>query len=151
MITPAREINEALVREWIAKLRSGEYKQGHKSLRVHNPHTNECTFCCLGVLQDIVGGGEWESLAGRDDTGSVRFNWHTPDGDYGVTAMPPPSVNVGLKHFGIRARHLSFLNDDHNESFTVIANHIECILNAHLAKAATDAASTTNQQDKEKV
>jgi hypothetical protein len=143
MTTPAREINEALIREWITKLRSGEYKQGRTALRVHDPYTNECTFCCLGVLQNIVGGGEWESLEGRVDTGRVRFNWHTPVGEYS-TAMPTPSVNVGLKHFGIQARHLSSLNDDHCESFATIANFIEKTLNEHLAKAATDAASTTS-------
>jgi len=143
MSTPAREINEALIREWITKLRSGEYKQGHSALRVHNPYVNECTFCCLGVLQDIVGGGEWESVGGLVSTSNVAFNWHTPDGDYRVTAMPPPSVNVRLRHFGIKASKLSALNDDNYESFATIADIIEKTLNEHLAKAATDAASTT--------
>jgi hypothetical protein len=138
MTTPAREINEALIREWITKLRSGEYKQGRTALRVHSPYANKCTFCCLGVLQDIVGGGEWESVEGRASTSSVTFNWHTPNGDYGVTAMPPPSVNVGLKHFGIQARALSALNDDDGASFATIADVIEKTLNEHLAKATSN-------------
>ena len=33
---------------WVAALRSGEYEQGHASLRVGD------AFCCLGVLCDIA-------------------------------------------------------------------------------------------------
>lgn len=39
--------------KWVAALRSGKFKQGHGVL-----HSGD-KFCCLGVLCDISGQGEW--------------------------------------------------------------------------------------------
>jgi hypothetical protein len=39
---------------WLEALRSGKYKQGTGCLRY------EDDFCCLGVLCDISGQGEWD-------------------------------------------------------------------------------------------
>lgn len=44
-------------KKWVEALRSGEYKQGKDFLRVND------TFCCLGVLCDLVGkeqGALWD-------------------------------------------------------------------------------------------
>jgi hypothetical protein len=41
--------------EWVAALRSGGYKQGEGFLRMGD------SYCCLGVLCDIAGSGEWIS------------------------------------------------------------------------------------------
>lgn len=35
--------------QWVASLRSGEYKQGKECL--HDPNTS--TYCCLGVLEKV--------------------------------------------------------------------------------------------------
>jgi hypothetical protein len=43
--------------KWVEALRSGNYKQGHFGLRYTNDKIDE--FCCLGVLCDISGQGEW--------------------------------------------------------------------------------------------
>src|SRR5262245_10131605 len=43
-------MNPEIKREWVARLRSGRYAQGHSAL--HNVRTN--TFCCLGVLCEIA-------------------------------------------------------------------------------------------------
>lgn len=46
--------------KWVAALRSGKYPQGQEWLR------NEIgKFCCLGVLCDISGIGEWDGPAYR--------------------------------------------------------------------------------------
>jgi len=45
----------SLKAKWIEALRSGRYKQGRWALR-----TKSDDFCCLGVLCDISGVGEWE-------------------------------------------------------------------------------------------
>ena len=42
-------MNKALKAKWIAALRSGDYKQGQNFLAADD------TFCCLGVLCDVVG------------------------------------------------------------------------------------------------
>ena len=41
--------------QWLEALRSGRYKQGKYRLR-----NSRDEFCCLGVLCDISGEGEWE-------------------------------------------------------------------------------------------
>ena len=41
--------------ELVKALRSGEYQQAHKKLRVAD------SFCCLGVACDISGLGKWNS------------------------------------------------------------------------------------------
>lgn len=39
---------------WIARLRSGHYKQGYFNLCVINNETGEESYCCLGVLNDML-------------------------------------------------------------------------------------------------
>lgn len=39
---------------WIARLRSGHYKQGYHNLCVINNETGEEFYCCLGVFNDMV-------------------------------------------------------------------------------------------------
>lgn len=50
-------MNEDIKQEWLAALRSGEYRQAHEQLR------NGDRFCCLGVLCDLhskaTGAGKW--------------------------------------------------------------------------------------------
>lgn len=52
--------------KWVAALRSGKYKQGKDRLRTGD------SFCCLGVLCDLVDRGSWtlspqKSLASHAD------------------------------------------------------------------------------------
>lgn len=42
------------LKKWLKALRSGEYDQGKDYLKVDN------CFCCLGVLCDITGKGQWD-------------------------------------------------------------------------------------------
>jgi hypothetical protein len=45
-------MNNEVKAKWLAALRSGEYKQGHKQLAT--AENNETTYCCLGVLCDLA-------------------------------------------------------------------------------------------------
>jgi hypothetical protein len=51
--------------EWIEALRSGNYEQTQGALR------KDDKFCCLGVLCDISGEGEWASES--DDDGEIGY------------------------------------------------------------------------------
>lgn len=42
--------------KWVAALRSGEYKQTRGMLKKEGP--DGPSFCCLGVLADVIGEGE---------------------------------------------------------------------------------------------
>jgi hypothetical protein len=44
-----------LKERWVAALRSGKYRQGWTRLR------NGGSFCCLGVLCDLIAPNEWET------------------------------------------------------------------------------------------
>jgi hypothetical protein len=48
-MTDFPKMNPEYKAKWVLALRSGEYQQGHSSLRRHDD-----TFCCLGVLCEVV-------------------------------------------------------------------------------------------------
>jgi hypothetical protein len=57
--------------EWVAALRSGDYRQGKLALRTENAE-----YCCLGVLCDLYaqkGEGEWAGQLFR--FGPADANW----------------------------------------------------------------------------
>jgi hypothetical protein len=65
--------------KWTAALRSGEYKQGRGKLR-----NFDNTYCCLGVLCDIVRPGKWKEgvrsyLTIDDDGYQLTSQWLTSD------------------------------------------------------------------------
>jgi hypothetical protein len=45
---------------WLAKLRSGEFAQGSGQLRTWDADKKVWQYCCLGVLCEMSGLGEWE-------------------------------------------------------------------------------------------
>ena len=55
-------MTEEMYNKWLAALRSGEYDHGIGRLRrTHEgPNPQKDTFCCLGVLCDVMDTGEWE-------------------------------------------------------------------------------------------
>jgi hypothetical protein len=88
---------------WVAALRSGHYKQGRFDLRfVDN------TFCCLGVLVDLVEPSYWSRVPYEDQ------------GSY-----PPESVRTRTGITGEEERDLAHLNDWRHMNFDGIANYIE--------------------------
>lgn len=64
-------MNKEMIEKWIEALRSGEYKQGQRFLRVDTDEGPR--YCCLGVLADLIGcswkpTSKWEP-GGKDGTG----------------------------------------------------------------------------------
>jgi len=53
------KMNPEIKAQWVAALRSGEYEQSHLALRSKDS-SGEVSYCCLGVLCEISGLGEWE-------------------------------------------------------------------------------------------
>lgn len=118
--------------QWVAALRSGEYKQGKYVL--HN--VDENTFCCLGVLCDlavkagVITAGEAvyrSSIAGMALNFGRSAEGASADG---VTVLPREVVEwADLDDESPRddtgARQLAELNDDHGYSFEDLAHVVK--------------------------
>ncbi len=111
--------------EWIRRLRSGEYEQGHGLL--HAVNDRGIQYCCLGVLCEIhaeSGAGEfWDP----NSSGACSYQVH------GVAALniSLPSELV-LEWAGLNSADLTPLwkrndgiEDFYSHSFAEIADYIE--------------------------
>lgn len=119
-------MDKELKAKWVAALRSGQYKQGTKALRIGD------NYCCLGVLCDVVG-VNWESTAhlvrSAEETHYTAVGTYD-DWDGGVL---PPSVRdkAGLRytdpelHYDGDETPISSLNDDAKLDFDTLAQLIE--------------------------
>lgn len=78
-------MNAEIQARWAAALRSGEYTQGQRGLRVGDEH------CCLGVLCDLYAkdhpGAEWKREYGFDGK-----DYFSAPGNWGSTTYPPIPV-----------------------------------------------------------
>ena len=111
-------LNITLARKWLDALRSSEYEQTTGLLR------DDKGFCCLGVLCDISGLGEWE----RDEDGDYAF--HVPG--HVERVFPPDAVDEAL---GVIARYIGLNGDfsvqmlsslnDNGKTFPEIADEIQ--------------------------
>lgn len=117
-------MKEDIKSQWVAALRSGDYKQGIGSLVTGDE------FCCLGVLCDISEAGRWdaegygsdsEHAGGGADAGTLPLSVV----EFAGLNETDPAVN-GIPGVG-RAWHLSELNDD-GMTFPQIADVIEYFL-----------------------
>jgi hypothetical protein len=108
-------MNPEVKAKWVAALRSGRYQQGRQALRRGH------TFCCLGVLCDISGLGEWSD------------NWYCPAGDShgSLYHLPNPVIEwAGVESdspivdLADSAEYLTELNDA-GKTFEEIADLIE--------------------------
>ena len=104
-------------KRWIAALRSGKYKQGTAQLR-----NSKDEFCCLGVLADISGLGEWrridanplEYIADLSEAKGVDEHGYFYDaGQQGVSVVLSRKLanHVGLRTF----MGLHFLKETNRE------------------------------------
>jgi hypothetical protein len=100
-------VDQALKTKWVAALRSGDYKQGTGVLR-----RNDDTFCCLGVLCDIINPKKWQ-------TEPLRFTFEEK------STEPPDSVTDAAQLDAADIGVLIGLNDARGCSFNKIAAHIE--------------------------
>jgi hypothetical protein len=97
-----------LKQRWIDALLSGKYRQGVGKLRTE---TNE--YCCLGVLCDISGAGEWQ----KRDKG-----WYYVVSESADNALLPTGIADELRD-GMQS-HLSYRNDQ-GDSFKQIVEFIK--------------------------
>ena len=114
-------MNPEIKAQWVAALRSGEYKQGRGQLR-----NTDDEYCCLGVLCDLAvkaGVTEWVFSLESTSYGC---------GAYEATVVPPPEVRKWDEHPGLSYRFsgksLIVQNDFAGKSFLEIADLIEAEL-----------------------
>lgn len=104
--------------KWLAALRSGKYKQGKYALkRVLPEEEGGTTFCCLGVLCDIVDSTKWTELNDAESGGVQIYN----DGG----ALCPPESLLKTAGVGEELNDLVKANDILNANFAAIANALE--------------------------
>ena len=104
-------MEKALKAKWIEALRSGQYRQTQARLRT----SDGLGHCCLGVLCDISGQGEWE-----------HGNFITRQNGEMVASMQAATDFRHAKMFGLEEsakRYLMHANDT-GTSFPAIADWI---------------------------
>lgn len=121
------DLNKGVIRQWIAALRSGEFKQTQGRLgEVAEDGSN--AYCCLGVLCELAMA---EGLVRHQEK---NFEW-AYDGE---TMLPPTAVahfigdpeytyevSIHDDEFDSDRIELSSLNDDHAWTFEQIADVLE--------------------------
>lgn len=107
-------------RKWVKALRSGEYIQGTGTLCQYDREQGSLTFCCLGVLTDIVDPDSWE---GEDDLRNSRLS-NIYYGNEQDNHIPAAITMVTALEDGYQ-RALVNLNDTKGMTFNEIADWIE--------------------------
>ena len=114
-------MNQEVKKEWVAALRSGDFKQGHYALY----NAEHDMYCCLGVLCELhrrrFHSAEWVL------NDPVQSDWLTCNTYLGHESHLPPAVNewAGLEENGYLPGFLVTANDSDGLSFTKIAEYIE--------------------------
>ena len=119
-------MNKRIKEIWLAALRSGKYHQAKQVLRWVDL-SGKTSFCCLGVLCDLVKdevGGEWVE---DEDLSRASHSVDFQLGDSSEESMPPGRILDDCELTHGKAEELARMNDD-GYSFADIAAHIE----AHL-------------------
>lgn len=92
---------EKIYSDWLAALRSGKYKQAKYALNRSEAHpehsSHQAGMCCLGVLCDVSGVGEWQDQANAEEkeriyvvpnTSGKPIDWTTQDRVRSDTMLP---------------------------------------------------------------
>lgn len=107
--------------KWVAALRSGKYQQTTGQLR------NEKGFCCLGVLLDVWGRGEWLGELYSYETGDIEGEIQC-SGDLDGLAKIVLSENRDEEGRLIALNDGDEKNGKASQPFPVIADYIEAKL-----------------------
>jgi hypothetical protein len=100
------KMKQSLLKKWLTSLRSGEFEQGQCALN------KDGKYCCLGVLCEISGIGEWYPLNGYQ---LYRLN------DRAYCGYIPPQLGLD----DINVAKLIGMNDHQKKNFAEIADYIE--------------------------
>jgi len=103
-------------KQWVAALRSAEYKQGKDRLRMGDK------FCCLGVACDISGLGKWvKGMIYKSSMGYAKSSLPGDVADWLGINRGDDLVHIGI---GFKRNTLAYLNDS-GVDFNRIADIIE--------------------------
>ena len=129
-------------KRWLEALRSGEFKQGERSLKANGE------YCCLGVACEVL--KDELRLVVHEEIGVTTFN----DSDL----ILPPEVTQALEldsegrfkerveYKGYREPSLTVLNDSRGASFLELADIIEqAFLNNNFKQEVYDGYGKSNQ------
>jgi hypothetical protein len=106
-------LNPDIKKRWLEVLRSNEYKQGRKALRLEDN-----SYCCLGVLQDMLEPDCWSDYILEQGTYNC---YQTKDGYYtDLSYYLLEMTNLTIHNMTI----LQYMNDT-GKSFEEIAQWIE--------------------------
>jgi hypothetical protein len=117
-------MKEDIKAEWKKNLRSGKFAQGSGQLRTWDPDEKVWKYCCLGLLCEMSGLGEWK------DAVSVSDGYVTSTYLYNRDYLPVAVAEwAGIdprndEETGVQQR-LGAANDEEGSSFFEIANLID--------------------------
>jgi hypothetical protein len=121
-------MKKAVMKKWVAALRSGKYKRGSGWLRKRL--NGQDRFCCLGVLCDISGKVRWVDGEFELNTYAASANRYTDEDDKVLpfTIQHWAGLNTNNGWWDNRTsngRSLDSINDSGKYSFHKIADIIE--------------------------
>jgi len=105
-------MDATIKRKWVEALRSGEYKQGQGALR----DARDNTWCCLGVLCEVSGLGEW----GARVNDFVEFRY----GGMASALLPTDGFTEAIKASS-ELHVYAHMNDHEGMTFAEIADEVE--------------------------
>jgi hypothetical protein len=125
MSVEAAKMDPALLDKWLAALRSGEYEQTKGALRRDN------SFCCLGVLCDVISPDGWQKNNDKD-VGSSSYCYNFDEVNRNSAVIPrTPGVKLGLYELDEDAADACRISDmamdmnDEGKTFPEIADYLE--------------------------
>ena len=106
--------------DWLAALRSGEYKQCTGSLK------KDDGYCCLGVLGEVTEGFEFEKTKQKTKAGT-RSNYFLtfPESECEIKGSWTGLLNSPLYLGDTNQSYLMGMNDSEDKNFNQIADWVE--------------------------
>jgi len=129
-----KKMNPAWKQIWIQALRSGNYEQTYEQLKsIDNLNDNKCSYCCLGVLCELVKPGSILNIAYTEYNNPELMSKFHVEWEYNTAATLPKKIGEEVELDKDIQEFLAAMNDgnpyngmhfkDHN--FQQIANFIE--------------------------
>lgn len=121
-------MKKAVMKKWVAALRSGKYKRGSGWLRKRL--NGQDRFCCLGVLCDISKKAKWVDGGGEHYFASAQASDHGDEHDKTLPLTIREWSGLMWDDGGFigddgRCKSLAKINDSGKYSFAKIADIIE--------------------------
>lgn len=123
---PQKRMPPEVKAQWLAALRSGEFKQGQRALRAERD--GETRYCCLGVLCDLaVKNGVIPEPVQVDQFGYRRYSYGVHLAEAATTVLPSSVQKwAGVSSHGHRDGALTLASvNDNGVRFPEIADIIE--------------------------